>query len=322
MIKSDKKIVVIGGGTGVFTALSGLKHHFNNLTAVVTMADDGGSTGFLREEFGILPPGDVRRALIALSASDNKVLSELFNYRFQEGAGLVGHSFGNLMITALERITGGFNHAIKEASKILRVQGQVLPVTLKTAYLMAELEDGKVIKGETNIDIPKHDGSVKIKRVWLKPGVTINPEAKKAILEADGIVIGPGDLYTSLIPNLLVDGVRQALRQARGKKIYFVNLMTKFGETTGFCASDFVGVVEKYLGKNVLDYVVINKTKPSLMRFKPYVQEKAEFVDADIKNFSVSNGKKPTPIVTGLIRKIGLVRHDPNKLAQTVRMLV
>lgn len=316
-MKSDKKIVVIGGGTGVFTALTGLKHHFNNLTAVVTMADDGGSTGFLREEFGILPPGDIRRALIALSSSDNKVLSDLFNYRFREGAGLSGHSFGNLMITALERITGGFNEAIKEASKILRVQGQVLPVTLKTTRLMAELEDGHTIKGETNIDIPQHDGSVKIKKVWLRPDVPLNLEAKKAVLAADGIVIGPGDLYTSIIPNLLVDGMKETLRRARGKKIYFVNLMTKFGETTGFRASDFVNAVERYLGKNILDYTVINKTKPSAMRFRQYIKERAEFVEADMENI-----KKPVAIVTSLIRKTGLIRHDPEKLAQTVKMLV
>src|SRR3989338_5845660 len=253
-MKSDKKIVVIGGGTGVFTVLSGLKYHFNNLTAIVTMADDGGSTGFLREEFGILPPGDIRRALIALSSSDadNKVLSDLFNYRFQEGAGLSGHSFGNLMITALERITGSFNRAIEEASKIQSVQGRVLPVTLGKTKLFAELEDDRVIEGESNIDIPKHGGSIKIRKVWLQPQPSINSEAKKIILSAYGIVIGPGDLYTSLIPNLLLKGMRQTLQQARGKKIYFVNLMTKFGETECFKASDFLKIVEKYLGKNVL----------------------------------------------------------------------
>src|SRR3989338_247097 len=251
-MKSGKKIVVIGGGTGVFTALTGLKKYFNNLTAIVTMADDGGSTGILREEFGVLPPGDIRRALVALSYSNNKILSELFNYRFQEGSGLSGHSFGNLMITALERITGSFNRAIEEASKILSVQGRVLPVTLGKTKLFAELEDDRVIEGESNIDIPKHGGSIKIRKVWLQPQPSINPEAKKIILSADGIIIGPGDLYTSLVPNLLLKGMRQTLQQARGKKIYFVNLMTKFGETECFKASDFLKIVEKYLGKNVL----------------------------------------------------------------------
>lgn len=316
-MKSGKKIVVIGGGTGVFTALSGLKKHFQHLTAVVTMADDGGSAGALREEFGILPPGDIRRALIALSATDNKTLSELFGYRFSEGSGLSGHSFGNLMITALERITGSFEGAIKEAGRILAIQGRVLPVTLRKVALLAELEDGQVIRGETNIDIPKHDGRIKIKRVWLEPSAVLNPEARKAILAADAVVIGPGDLYTSLIPNLLVKGMKEALRQSKGKKIYFVNLMTKFGETTGFRASDFVRAVEGYLGKNVLDFVVVNKTKPTAMRFRPYAKEKAEFVEADLENL-----KKPVPILASLIRKYGFVRHDPGKIVEIVKSLV
>ncbi|MDP1719188.1 MAG: YvcK family protein, partial [bacterium] len=173
MYGASKKIVVIGGGTGIFPILLGLKKHFSDITAIVTTADEGGSSGILREEFGILPPGDVRRALIALSSSDNKMLSELFNYRFQEGSGLSGHSFGNLMITALERITGSFDKAVSEAGKILAVQGRVLPVTLDKASLMAELENGEIVKGETNIDIPKHDGRLKIKKVWLKPEASL-----------------------------------------------------------------------------------------------------------------------------------------------------
>lgn len=317
IIMKNKKIVVIGGGTGVFTVLTGLKKYFSNLTAVVTMADDGGSTGILREEFGILPPGDIRRALVALSASDNKILSELFNYRFKEGRSLFGHSFGNLMIAALERLTGSFEKAIEEASKLLAVQGKVLPVTLKKTFLAARLEDGSVIKGEANIDVPHYDGRLKIKKIWLEPSASLNPVVKKAILSADAIIIGPGDLYTSLVPNLLVEGMRQTLRRARGRKIYFVNLMTKFGETTGFRASDFVRVIERYLGSGVLDYVVINKTKPSAMRFRPYAAEKAEFVEADTDNL-----EKPTPIIASLIRKSGFIRHDSEKVAQVVKMLI
>lgn len=315
--RANKKIVVIGGGTGVFTVLVGLKKHFNDLTAIVTMADDGGSTGILREEFGILPPGDIRRALIALSSSDNKTLSELFNYRFQEGSGLSGHSFGNLMITALERITGNFHTAVEEAGKILAVKGRVLPVTLTKAELVAELENGEIVKGETNIDVPKHDGRLRIKKIWLKPAVSINPLAKKAILAADAIIIGPGDLYTSLIPNLLVKGMRQALRKAQGKKIYFINLMTKFGETTGFRASDFVKTMENYLGKGVLNYAVVNKNKPPASRFRPYAEEKSEPVEPDLENI-----KGATPIAADLIRKIGLIRHDPEKIANLITMLV
>ena len=317
-LKSKKKIVVIGGGTGVFTVLSGLKRYFDNLTAVVTMADDGGSTGILREEFGILPPGDIRRALIALSNSDNRVLSALFNYRFQEGSGLSGHSFGNLMIAALERITGSFEQAVLEASKILSVNGKILPVTLKKTALMAELEDGSLIRGESNIDIPKHDGQQAISKVWLKPAAEINPAAKKAILSADLIIIGPGDLYTSIIPNLLVKGVKEALEKTKSKIIYFVNLMTKFGETNGFRASDFIKTIGKYFAADTLDYAIINKTKPDLMRFRAYAQEKSELVQADLENC----GKNPVPIAADLLRRGGLIRHDPEKLAKLVRMLI
>lgn len=318
--KSDKKIAVIGGGTGVFTVLTGLKNYFNNLTAVVTMADDGGSTGFLREEFGILPPGDIRRALIALSDSDNKTLSQLFSYRFKEGGGLSGHSFGNLMITALERITGGFDTAIDEAGKILSVRGRVLPVTLTATRLMAELENGQLVRGETNIDIPKHNGSIRIKKVWLRPRASINPEAKKAISEADAVIIGPGDLYTSLVPNLLVRGMKEALAKTKGKVIYFVNLMTKFGETSGFSASDFVKVVQDNVGKGVVDYAVVNKTKPTPMRFRPYAGERAEFVEADLENLSEKG--MPTPVFASLLRPRGLIRHDPEQVAKIVKMII
>lgn len=315
---SNKKIVVIGGGTGIFAVLKALRKDFSNITAVVTMADDGGSTGILREEFGILPPGDIRRALVALADSDNKVLSELFNYRFEEGSGLSGHSFGNILITALERITGSFDKAVKEAGRILSVKGKVLPVTLKPTYLMAELENGQIIRGETNIDIPKHNGAVRIRKVWLKPEVAVNSEAKKAILDADAVIIGPGDLYTSIIPNLLVKGMKEVLQQTSGKIIYFVNILTKFGETTGFRASDFLKTLEKYIGPNVVDFVVMNKTKPKAMRFRPYAAEKAEFVEVDLNNF----GKKPMPVIADLIRPSGYLRHDSEKVAKILRMLI
>lgn len=318
MAKSDKKIVVIGGGTGVFTVLSGLKNHFFNLTAIVTMADNGGSTGILREEFGILPPGDIRRALIALSHSDNQILAKLFAYRFSEGGGLTGHSFGNLMLTALERITGDFGVAVREAGKILSVSGSVLPVTLQKTALHAELVDGTMVKGEANIDNPRHDGDLKIKRVWLSPSPQINSEAELAILEADAVIIGPGDLYTSLVPNLLVAGMKEALGKSRAKKIYFVNLMTKFGETNHFKASDFLTTMEKYLGENVLDFVVVNDKRPSPMRFKPYASEKSDFVEVDVEDLP----QKPTPIVADLLRARGFLRHDPEKIVKVVKMIL
>lgn len=315
--KSDKKIVVIGGGTGVFTVMMGLKKYFENLTAVVTMADDGGSTGVLREEFGILPPGDIRRVLVALSPADQSILSQLFNYRFQEGA-LAGHSFGNLMITALERITGNFERAIEEAGRILGVQGDVLPVTLKPTYLFAQMDDGRVIKGETNIDTFRPETWTAVKRVWLEPEVEVNPRAKRAISEADCVILSPGDFYTSLIPNLLVRGMKETIKKTNATIIYFVNLVTKYSETSGFKASDFLRAIEHYLGKNEIDYVVINKTKPNLMRLKPYIEQKAGLVEVDLENFS----PRPIPIVTDLLKPNGLIRHDPEKIAQAIKMLI
>ena len=304
----------------MYTVLTALKPHFKNLTAIVTMADDGGSTGILREEFGMLPPGDIRRALVALSASDNKMLANLFSYRFQEGVGLVGHTFGNLLITALHRITNDFEQAIEEAGKILLAEGKVVPVTLDRAQLLAELEDGQIIKGESNIDIPNHDGRIKIKRAWLKPEVALNSNARKAILEADLVIIGPGDLYTSLIPNLLVGGMREVLQKTKAKVAYFTNLMTKFGETNNFSASDFINILQSYLGKEVLDFAIINNRKPSPQRLAAYIQERAEFVMPDLEN--IRPNKNFMPITADLLRPKGFVRHDAEKIAKAIRMIL
>jgi len=312
--------VVIGGGTGVFNVLNSLRNDFDDLTAIVTMADDGGSTGILREEFGMLPPGDIRRALIALSGSDNKMLAELFSYRFEEGSGLTGHNFGNLLITALHRMTGDFEKAIREAGKILRIKGEVIPVTLQSSRLMAELESGQIIQGETNIDIPNHDGHLRIKRVWLKPAAEINPSARRAILDADLVIIGPGDLYTSIIPNLLVSGVGEALKKTKAKVAYFVNVMTKFGETHGFSASDFVHNLHLHLDGEILDFVVLNSNKPSAGRLRSYIKERAEFVEPDVKNMKI--GKKTVPLAVDLIRSRGYVRHDPEKVLRVVKMII
>ncbi len=306
-----KKIVVIGGGTGVFTVLTGLRNYPAELSAIVTMADDGGSTGMLREDFGMLPPGDVRRALIALSKTEDEILSSLFSYRFEEGVGLNGHSFGNLMLAALERVTGSFEGAIEAASKILGVEGSVIPVTLASANLVAELENGQVVRGETNIDIPSHDGRVRIKNIWLEPTAKINPSAKKAVIDADLVVVGPGDLYTSILPNILVQGLAPALKKTKAKVVYITNLMTKFGETNNFLASDFLNAIQKYIGKDTLDYVVANSERPSLARLKPYVKEQASLVELDKENFP----RKPLLVSAPLLRSKGFIRHDPEKLA-------
>lgn len=318
--KKDKKIVVIGGGTGVFTVLSGLRKYPCQLAAIVSMADDGGSTGLLREEFGILPPGDIRRALVALSDRPGATLCNLFNYRFSEGEGLAGHTFGNLLITALERITGDFSRAVEEAARLLSVKGKVIPVTLNRVKLVARLENGREIKGETNIDVPKHDGWLKIKEVYLNPAGRANAKALKAISGADLIVIGPGDLYTSVIPNLLVKDIPRAIRKSKAKKVYVCNLMTKFGETSGFRASDFLKAIENYLGGGVLDYFIVNIQKPSLNRLKKYSEERADFVEYKKENFA--DRRRPLVLTGDFLRPHGFLRHDPDKLANVLTLLI
>ncbi len=313
MVKlQKKKVVVIGGGTGTFVVLSALKNYPLELTAIVSMADDGGSTGMLRDQYGVLPPGDIRRALVALSASPT--LRDLFNYRFIKGD-LSGHSFGNIFLSTLEKIKGDFASAVKDASQILNIKGAVLPVTLGNVRLYAQLTDGKILKGETNIDIPRTKTRAKIKKVWLSPAANINPEAKKALISADLIVIGPGDLYTSLIPNLLVRGAPEAIKKSKAKKVFVCNLMTKYGETNGFLAADFVEEIEKYLGKNVLDYAVFNSKKPRAKTLARYKKEKAEFIEPPAKSQKY--------ILADLLDAGQFIRHNPRqKLAKTLVSLL
>ena len=320
MPDNPKHIVVIGGGTGTYTVLSGLKKHPVYLSAIVSMADDGGSTGVLREEFGILPPGDVRRALIALSRQPNRFLVDLFNYRFKEG-GVNGHNFGNLILTALERVTGNFERAIEKASELLDVKnGQVIPVTLSKISLVCELEDGSVVRGETNIDIPKHDGTLRVARAWIEPRGRANSKALKAIRDADLIVVGPGDLYTSIIPNFLVPGVRETFIKAPAKKVYVMNLMTKYGETHGFVAEDFLETLEAYLDKKIFDAVLVNSKKPAETLLKKYRKENSFFID----DFFVRppGARKPKMVHSDFLRSGSLIRHDPDKLAHSLIKLI
>ncbi|MDO8471462.1 MAG: YvcK family protein [bacterium] len=313
--EKKSKIVVIGGGTGVFTVLTGLRKYPVDLTAIISMADDGGSTGVLREEFGILPPGDVRRALVALARADNKMLSELFNYRFSEG-GFKNHVFGNILLTALERLTGSFERALDEAGKILSIHGRVIPVTLASVHLVALLEDGTVIRGETNIDIPKHDPLLHIKKIYLSPAARANLHATEAIRAADLVVIGPGDLFTSIIPNLLVRGIPEAIKKSRAKKVFIVNTMTKAGETNGFSAGDFLRELETYLGRGVLDYIVINKKTPDASRLTKYKKEGKAVV-------AIGNlPPRPKAIFGDFLRHSGYARHDPDALARSLIKLL
>ena len=304
------KVVVIGGGTGSFTVLRGLKDKVDGLSAVVSMFDSGGSTGLLRDEFGILPPGDVRRCLIAL-ADENDMLRKLFMFRFDEHSSLQGHSFGNLFLTALTELTGGEAEAIRQASKILRIKGSVLPVSLDNCNVYAELENGLTIKGETNIDVPKHDPNLRIVKTWLVPEAKANPEAISAIIQADLVVIGPGDLFSSIIPNLLVKGIPEALKKTKAKKVYVCNLMTKPGESTGFKASDFVSEIKKYGG--VPDAVVCNISKGSPVLLKKYANQNQFPVIVDDKEIEKLN----VNLITGDVMSTpDLIRHDSEKLAE------
>ncbi|MDP2676728.1 MAG: YvcK family protein [bacterium] len=316
-----KHIVVIGGGTGTFTVLSGLKKYPVTLSAIISMADDGGSTGLLREEFGMLPAGDVRRALVALSPQEDEFLARLFTYRFKEG-GMNGHSFGNLILTALERTTGSFEKAIEKAAELLDVHdNNVIPVTLSDVRLFAELENGSVIQGERNIDIPKHDGTLKISRVWLEPKARANIKAVRAIKRADLIVIGPGDLYTSIIPNLLVAGVQKALLETKARKVYVMNLMTKLGETHGFVAQDFLHTLEGYLEPGFFDAVLVNMARPQEHILKKYRKEQAYLVDNYFERTKPGYSRTYKLIKAPFIRSGELVRHDIKKLAETIYKL-
>ncbi len=314
----QKRIVTIGGGTGTYVVLSALKHFDFNLSAIVSMCDDGGSTGRLRDEYGVLPPGDIRRSLVALSAA-SRPLRRLFDFRFENGA-FDGHNFGNLFLTALEKNEGSFYRAVQTAAELLNVKGQVIPVTLSNVRLHAELENGEMISGETNIDIPKHNPKLRIKRVFLRPEARPNRDALKAIEEANLIVIGPGDLYTSIIPNLLVAGIVRAIRNSRARKVYICNLMTKQGETGGFSATDFLKTIGYYMGAEVIDYALVNIKKPGGVRLKRYAEENAELV-ALPKDYKEQLNKTEV-VKADLLTRSGLIRHDPKKLANKILNLL
>ena len=303
------KIVTIGGGTGTYQMLRGIKGF--DVTAIVSMVDNGGSSGVLRDEYGVLPPGDIRKSIIALSQSP-QLMKDIFSYRFVKG-GLKGHNLGNLIITALIDITGSHDSAIKEAANILNIQGNVLPVTIDDANLCAELEDGTIIRGETHIDVPKHNPKIAIRKVFLEPQARIYGDCKDALMDADIIIIGPGDLYTSIIPNLLVNGMTHAIQRSKAKKVYFCNIMTKHGETTGFRASDFFKEIESYLGKGALDYVVVNSSKPGDDILERYKDQKAEFVEEDLSGFHGIN-----VIRADLLNESDILRHDPEKLGHVL----
>lgn len=312
------RVVVLGGGTGIHAVLTGLRDFRTDLTAVVSMSDNGGSSGRLRDEFGYLPPGDVRRCLVALAPEgESLLLRQLFEHRFDRGLGLNGHTFGNLLLTALTDILGMTDRAIDEAGRLLGISGRVLPVTLADTTLCARLADGHEICGETDIDIRKaHHGSP-IAEVYLRPEASAHPPVLEAIANADLIVLGPGDLYTSITPTLLVRGVPEAIRASKAKCVYVCNVMTKHGETDGFSAGDFIREINRYLGaEDVLDCAVLNYHE-SLPRplYEKYKQERAEPVAIDLGR---CYELVPQLAIRPLTATGTLVRHDPQRLASTL----
>ncbi len=318
-----KRVVVIGGGTGNFTVLSGLKKYNIDLSAIVSMADDGGSTGILRDELGVLPPGDVRQCLVALSDS-SRLMRSLMNYRFESGS-LQGHSFGNLLLSALEKVTGSFDRAVEEVGRIMVIKGKVIPVTTNKVHLKMLLRNNKLLDGEHEIDISTEIDKG-FQSTYLEPFPVANPRAIDQIMTADLVVLSPGDLYTSLIPNLLVDGVSKALRETGAKKAMVVNLMNKRGQTTHFKASDYVRELKKFVGKDVFDFILINSTKVPEELIKLYEQE-GDPVQNDLEN-------DPRVMVADLLSnqivqaqktdllKRSLLRHDSQKLANELMKIV
>ena len=317
-LSKGPKIVVIGGGTGLSVLLHGIKEVTSNITAIVTVADDGGSSGRLRSEFDVLPPGDIRNCLIALSDAES-LMRDLFQYRFTEGEGLKGHSFGNLFITALSKITGDFDKAIKESSKVLAIRGSVVPSTLEKVTLVARREDGTQTSGESAI--PKVTGVVSpIKKVYLNPaGVKPTPEALVAIREADAVVFGPGSLFTSILPNLLVEGVAAEILRSRAVKIFLCNIMTQHGETDGFTASDHVEALLKHTNSELIDYVFVNTAKIPQKLLDKYKTEEAYQVEPDIKKIR----ELGVGVVEGdMASADDYIRHNAGKISKRILSLL
>jgi uncharacterized cofD-like protein len=327
-----RKIVTIGGGTGTFTVLQGLREYPFELSAVVSTADDGGSTGVLRDELGVLPPGDIRQALVALSPQSS-VLRELFNYRFNDG-GLKGHSFGNLFLSAMEKVTGSFDRAVLEAGRILSINGNVIPVTREPICLKAEMANGRVVHGEHAIEEFVWSEASPLQRLWLEPSCQLHPLAKAAIKSADLVVIAPGSIITSLIPNLLVEEMKDSLASTRAPIAYVVNLMTEKGHTGEYYVQDFVAMIEQYLGTRRIDYVIYNTRRPDAALLERYKKEMERSpVRLDRKRLHGLGyhligtdllGRKPRTragISDTLASTRTLIRHDSAKLAEVLYAL-
>ncbi|MEG0260092.1 MAG: YvcK family protein [Lysinibacillus sp.] len=311
MGKRKTKLVVIGGGTGLSTLLRGLKHQPFDITAIVTVADDGGSSGRIRDDYDIPPPGDIRNVIAALSDVE-PLVEQMFQYRFSASADLGGHSLGNLMLTALTDITGDFNHAISEMCKVLKVHGRVLPAANKKISLLAELVDGTIIRGESKIPTAKE----RIKRVYLEPeDVQPIPEAIRAIENADYILIGPGSLYTSILPNLIVKEIGEAIIKTQGRKIYICNLMTQKGETIKYRAGEHVQAINDHVPGLFVDAILVNNEELPQPVQELYKEEQAEPVKFDVTALE-SMGLEVIKQDIATIRPDGIVRHNATNVAE------
>lgn len=308
------KIVAIGGGTGLSTLLRGLKQYSSNITAIVTVADDGGSSGRLRREMGILPPGDIRNCIAAL-ADEEKLLTELFQYRFHAGDGLSGHSFGNLFISAMTEITGDLEQAIDASAKVLAIRGKVLPATLTDVSLWAKLADGRIIEGESKIT----EAMGQIHQIGCHPADPVAlPAALAAIKEADYIIIGPGSLYTSIIPNLLVPAIRQALAQVTVPRVYVCIIMTQPGETDNYSVADHLRAIEGVCEERVFDAVLAQRTAPSPQSLQLYAQEHSHPVFLDREEVGKMGYRIVLANVMAEDEVTAKVRHDPQRLARVL----
>lgn len=308
---SEPRIVVIGGGTGLSVLLKGLKKYTSRLTAVVTVTDDGGSSGRLRAELGILPPGDVRNCLVALAETET-LMDKVFQHRFVQGSGLEGHNLGNLLLVAMTEITGDFVSAIKEVSKVLAVRGQVIPATLEQVSLAAIMKDGTTITGETSI----RNYSDRINQLFLNPQDCMPvPATLEAIMEADAVIIGPGSLYTSLIPNLLVTGVTEAILKSHAATFYVSNIMTELGETDDFSAADHLRVLMEHVGCQLFDYAIVNTGAVDGERLCRYRQERATPVSESVEEITRMGVHL---LQQDLVSDTDVAWHDSDKLAGVI----
>lgn len=322
ILHQSVRVTCLGGGTGLFTLLLGLKSLSGiSLASIVSMSDDGGSTGKLKDMFGILPPGDIRRSLVALSTAPD-LLNELMQYRFKRGEGLAGHNLGNLLLTALSEMRGSMPQAVKAISEILNIQGEVIPVTETVNTLKAKLENGSIIEGEHRIDLFEgHDPRVRISGLWQEPAVEANPDALEALFNARFIILGPGDLFTSVISNLIVGSIADAITSSRARKIYICNVMTKPGETTDFSVGDHVREIIKYLKKDALDYVLCSSTRFSEASLEKYAGQNQIPV---VENFPARLNEitRAEILWADIASETELVRHDSVKLAAELKKIL